>query len=136
MAIEIGICRRDEIQQADDIYPSRSRSRSGHNTRVHRERKVRAPSARVVLRTASRYMPSACFSISRQFAIRRRVEIGTYIQKGQIIVRIFSGLTVRKKAYFKIRIVAGKELSAEFFRKPFCEKVLADAATSEWNLEK
>ena len=30
----------------------------------------------------------------------------------------------------------GKELSAEFFRKPFCEKVLADEVTSEWNLEK
>lgn len=37
---------------------------------------------------------------------------------------------------FKIRIVAGKELSAEFFRNPFCEKVLAASATSEWNLEK
>ena len=30
----------------------------------------------------------------------------------------------------------GKELSAEFFRKPFYEKVLADEVTSEWNLEK
>ena len=32
----IRICRGDEIQQADGIYPSRSRFRSGHNTRVHR----------------------------------------------------------------------------------------------------